>query len=96
MTSERGDQRCEKCKGSGKVPLLISLSKCPDCEGTGKIVDEEADTAPLPVSRGVTQGSPPRDRCDEEDDPSYFDDGLEFDDYDWYGGGDGEPWEGDD
>jgi len=30
--------KCLKCDGTGKIPLFVTLSKCPACQGCGEIV----------------------------------------------------------
>lgn len=30
------ETKCLTCKGTGKIPLAITLSDCPDCDGSGK------------------------------------------------------------
>jgi DnaJ-class molecular chaperone len=29
--------KCLNCKGTGKIPLFVSLSECPACKGLGEI-----------------------------------------------------------
>lgn len=84
MTAKSNEKRaCPACKGAGRVLLLITWARCDDCGGTGNLAPDR----PLPAPpRGTSTTSFPRD---PEDDPSYFDDGLdeelEGDDDDCYG-----------
>jgi len=96
--AERIEQRCEECQGTGQVLLLFSWATCRVCEGTGSVVDEDGDTGKFQTLRGRqdTEGSADADRHEGEDDPSYFDDGLEFDDHVGYGAGDVDVWEAED
>ena len=100
-SQDEGGQKCPRCKGSGKVLLLFSWAECPTCGGSG-FVDEETVTTgkykavPNKRTQRSSTGSSASTRCDDEQDESYFDDGLEFDDAGGYGGGDAGEWEGDD
>lgn len=105
MGSQHHDppEKCPECLGAGEVLLLFSRAKCPDCGGTGEVVDEEGDTGEFPMVTDLTvdqassgEGSGGTISCDPEDDPSYFDDGLEFDDDEGAGGDDEDLWEPDD
>jgi hypothetical protein len=78
--------------------LLFSWKTCDECGGTGEVVDEDEDTGEFEAVRdasagdGCGEGSAATSRCDPEEDPSYFDDGLEFDDYGGFGGADIDVW----
>lgn len=55
VTPERGEHRCELCRGSGEVPGMVKVTGkgsgmgsryglCPDCDGTGVVrADDEED-----------------------------------------------------
>ena len=91
------DIKCPECKGTGRVLLLFSWAQCPGCEGSGLVSEEDRDTGEYPLMQddgghASGEGSGATTRCDEAEDPDYFDDGLKLDDDDSGAPG----WEGDD
>ena len=35
LDDTKPQRKCRACRGTGRITLLISRTKCPDCEGTG-------------------------------------------------------------
>lgn len=96
---KKDSEGCPQCKGTGKVLLLFTWVDCSECSGPEEATGGPSvrrRTAYAPGSSRAGVGSPFTSRCDDEDDPHYFDDGLEFDDYDPYDDSDPGRWEGDD
>lgn len=71
--------RCPQCKGSGRVLLLFSWADCEKCGGTGLREEDEVDTGKYPVPPSGDDGGS-ESKLEGEDDPDYFDDGLDLDD----------------